>query len=1417
MFQKFLVRLWRLIVCKKYQAVVSKSDYFDESWYVSVYPDVKMSGMSPLRHYLTHGWREGRKPSKKFDGNAYLEANSDVRAKGICPLAHYEKWGKHEGRRLCIQNGESCKPIAILSKKPDAVPVPVVRVMPQSEQSEDYQLLKISRMFDWNWYLRQYADVCNAGLDPIAHYLSYGWREGRKPGPNFDGNSYREANPDVKYAKICPLVHYERYGKYEARRLFPNKTSTKLSFPFGAESLIYVQPLTVENRFRRVAVFASFSSDGKIHDYVLYYLRKLREVCDAIVMVADNPIIPSELDKLSGLVVYAQFKRHEEYDFGSYKRGYQYAREKGLLKACDELIVCNDSCYGPVHPLAEMFNEMSSRTCDFWGCLSNAAPTPHIQSFFYVFKQQIFNSQVFERFFNNVTKLESFWDVVFQYEIGLSKLLKDSGFTFDSYVPLVIDECSKLKLLKINNKVVLPLTLTEKYKMPFLKRKLFDTGSDTYRLSLEGPSEMVDYVKSVNPELAEIMSAEVTRDFARNKELTMFPRDVEWLGQYADLFASSKKDKTALLVTHELTFSGAPVSLLAIAKILRNAGWTVKVLSLRDGDYKNEFAAIGVPVFVEPLTPEIVGEIAECSFAIANTCIPAKEVELFSRFIPTVWWLREHPSIVDRQNATRGVLRKSINVVTSSDFSQKQWMPFTPNPTVIRHGIDDRYSGVNVPVAPVRFAVLGMIEERKGQDVFIEAVKKLPTNIRAKAEFFIVGRGHEASNNFLQRLRTLSQNLPQIHICDEITNLDELVKLYESLSAVVVPSRQEPTSRVAIEAMMMGRGAILSNQVGAQYLLDGTTGALFESENSDELSDLLKKLILNPNLLISWGKSARSMYLKMNTNEIFERKIIDIAERVSSMGTKTEFPTPQTLSVVVPVYNAKPELLELLQSMEETDFLEETDEVILINDHSPDTEILPILNDFAGRHPSVRVIDNQDNLGFLKTANHGMEIANGDVVVILNEDTKVPFNFKKSVMHCFRASPKIVIASPVATSSGWFNIPVNAENYQELAKKTYEYYKAAPPVRFTAEGFCFCIRKAALPYIGKFDEILGRGYSEEDELVLRAVSLGYDSVLMRDCLIAHRRHASFSIEGKNAQMAQNRPIFEKRWGKLQDELRDKYEQKQVARKVEDVIRHLSPELVRDSRLAVFASFSKNHCIEDYVVYYLRELKKVCDKIVFVSDNTFPSAELAKIKPYINLALCEHHGEYDFGSYKRGYLAAARNGWLDDMDELILCNDSCYGPIRPLEKLFETRKFDGIPDLYGATINSFGRGSVFSPHVQSYFVVLSRKAFTSAAWAIFINSVEGGKSKQQIIDEYELGMSRALGNARLSFGACYRNFDDPNSNHLYDVLDKGFFLKRNCSRASHVDFEKVNQCLDGTDYPFRLNEKRQLICQQEEGL
>lgn len=178
------------------------------------------------------------------------------------------------------------------------------------------------------------------------------------------------------------------------------------------------------------------------------------------------------------------------------------------------------------------------------------------------------------------------------------------------------------------------------------------------------------------------------------------------------------------------------------------------------------------------------------------------------------------------------------------------------------------------------------------------------------------------------------------------------------------------------------------------------------------------------------------------------------------------------------------------------------------------------------------------------------------------------------------------------------------------------------------------------------------------------------------------------------------------------------------------------------RIAVFAHFDKDNIIDDYVVYYLKELKKNFETIIFVSDSDLSKSETDKIVELVDYIQAYHHGEYDWGSYKYGYLIARKNNLLMDADELLFCNDSVYGPVCKLDEIFE---FMGKSDcdFWGLYENKIGLYSEFAPHLQSWFLVMKKVVFLSDKFDDFVLSVKKKDSKLDIISDYEIGFTKEM--------------------------------------------------------------------------
>ena len=235
----------------------------------------------------------------------------------------------------------------------------------------------------------------------------------------------------------------------------------------------------------RVAVFAAYDSEGKVSDYVLNYVRKLKEVCEKVVFVADNEAPLSEQKKLDGLVDFKQFKRHGEYDFGSYKIGYEWLLKQEWVNQVDELVICNDSCF-TVGSIKPVFDMMSFSRCDFWGMTLANTRKPHLQSFFLVFKKNVFHSVEFKDFIKSIKSQKRVLDVILNYEIPLKALLEKAGFRGTGYIQNLKSPHQR------------PLTTLSK-GMPLVKKKCFlKPKISLEETSLEGVGRLLWKIKKIS-------------------------------------------------------------------------------------------------------------------------------------------------------------------------------------------------------------------------------------------------------------------------------------------------------------------------------------------------------------------------------------------------------------------------------------------------------------------------------------------------------------------------------------------------------------------------------------------------------------------------------------------------------------------------------------------------------------------------------------------------------------------------------------------------------------------------------------------------------------------------------------------------------------------------------------------------------
>jgi hypothetical protein len=114
--------------------------------------------------------------------------------------------------------------IAYLDRRyePRSASIPKPRFLdylrPRQKERKELTAIRNSAFFDAEFYLNSNPDVRASGMDAAVHYLVYGGREGRNPGPFFSTREYLVKFPDVAASGLNALAHYEIYGRCEMRR-----------------------------------------------------------------------------------------------------------------------------------------------------------------------------------------------------------------------------------------------------------------------------------------------------------------------------------------------------------------------------------------------------------------------------------------------------------------------------------------------------------------------------------------------------------------------------------------------------------------------------------------------------------------------------------------------------------------------------------------------------------------------------------------------------------------------------------------------------------------------------------------------------------------------------------------------------------------------------------------------------------------------------------------------------------------------------------------------------------------------------------------------------------------------------------------------------------------------------------------------
>lgn len=182
-----------------------------------------------------------------------------------------------------------------------------------------YFLISKSKIFDKQWYLQEYSDVKKNGIDPLKHFINYGFKEGRKPNKNFPTLYYQtKFNKLNKYLKVFLLYYFNYFYKSDNSKYYtfqsvlnPDlKLMRKKNILFSKSRLYIYLLLNLKIRFTNFSnpklsiIIVSFNTPELLL-YQLLNLSRIKSTSFEIIIIdnGSKKFTQLLLNKMEGIVI----------------------------------------------------------------------------------------------------------------------------------------------------------------------------------------------------------------------------------------------------------------------------------------------------------------------------------------------------------------------------------------------------------------------------------------------------------------------------------------------------------------------------------------------------------------------------------------------------------------------------------------------------------------------------------------------------------------------------------------------------------------------------------------------------------------------------------------------------------------------------------------------------------------------------------------------------------------------------------------------------------------------------------------------------------------------------------------------------------------------------------------------------------
>ena len=185
----------------------------------------------------------------------------------------------------------------------------------------------------------------------------------------------------------------------------------------------------------RVLLYVHFNKLGRVSDHVFYQLEQIKPIFSRILFISNSPLDTGARKKLQEELGISDLLERENrgFDFAAWREGMEFLGFESL-KNYQSLTLMNDTCFGPLWSLEELYQEFEQDgQVDFWG-MTNFRKTKyfpeHLQSYFLSFKQAVLRDEAFKRFWSQVENFQDVQKVIDRYETQFTAYFQKAGYRY---------------------------------------------------------------------------------------------------------------------------------------------------------------------------------------------------------------------------------------------------------------------------------------------------------------------------------------------------------------------------------------------------------------------------------------------------------------------------------------------------------------------------------------------------------------------------------------------------------------------------------------------------------------------------------------------------------------------------------------------------------------------------------------------------------------------------------------------------------------------------------------------------------------------------------------------------------------------------------------------------------------------------